>query len=386
MLSASSARPLWDRTAEWDCRLAMIESARKFLYLSTFYIEYDRFGTEALAAILRAQRRGVAVNLLIDGFGQTLGNVVMSAQQRQALTTKLKELRAAGATVTTYRPQRFMQRYLGGGQHVKIQVTEAGEAIFGSSNLTQSSFQGWNEYSVAMRGPIVTTLLKSYALTGGTVDATHLRQLEDVAQAAATQQPAIELEYWFCNPNLGQGAFGALGWRGANSVTDRLLTMMQQARESIEITSFYFKPIPVLMNAVIAAARRGVQVDIYHSHRDALPATDLAWIAAATSYQRLLSAGVRIIENRHGEHSKIVLVDRNHVAFGSYNFEDAAHDRLAEAMIASHDARLVTPAAAIFDELQRDPDNLHVTADTMAALPKPLQKRITRYGRFKRWM
>jgi cardiolipin synthase len=364
----------------------MIETARQFLYLSTFYIEYDRFGVEALAAALRAQRRGVAVNLLIDGFGQTLGNVVMSAQNRKALTSGLQELQAAGATVTVYRPKRFMQRYVGGGQHVKIQVSEAGEAIFGSSNLTRSSFEGWNEYSVALRGPVVTTLLQSYGLTGGVVHATHLRQLDDIAQSASAKQPAIELEYWFCNPNLTQGAFGPLGWRGKNAITERLLEMVEQARERIEITSFYFKPILALMNAVVAAARRGVQVDIYHSHRDALPATDLAWIAAAASYKHLLSSGVRIFENRHGEHSKIVLVDRDYVAFGSYNFEDAAHDRLAEAMIASHDARLVAPAAGIFDELQRDADNLHVTADTMAALPKPLQRRIAMYGRFKRWM
>jgi cardiolipin synthase len=386
MLSASCARPLWDRVVEWNCRLEMIETARQFLYLSTFYIEYDRFGIEVLAALLRAQRRGVAVNLLIDGFGQTLGNVLMSAQDRQALATGLQQLKAAGATVTTYRPKHFMQRRLGGGQHVKLQVSEAGEAIFGSSNLTQSSFEGWNEYSVALRGPVVTALLQSYRRIGGTVHATHLRQLDDVAQSAAAKLPAIELEYWFCNPNLAQGAFGPLGWRGPNAVTERLREMLDGARETIELTSFYFKPIPALMDAVVAAAGRGVRVDVYHSHREALPATDLAWIASAVGYKQLLSSGVRIIENRHGEHSKIVLVDRARVAFGSYNFEDAAHDRLAEAMLASHDPRLVAPAISIFDGLQRDPDNVIVTPATVAALPTSLQRRLARYGRFKRWM
>ena len=85
---------------------------------------------------------------------------------------------------------------------------------------------------------------------------------------------------------------------------------------------------------------------MYHSHRDALPATDLAWIAAAAHYPRLMKAGVRIYENRHGEHSKIVLIDNEWVAFGSYNFEHAAHDRLAEAMLASRDVRATQPAAA----------------------------------------
>lgn len=386
MLSASYARPLWDRAAEWNCRLEMIETAQQFLYLSTFYIEYDRFGAEVLAALLRAQRRGVAVNLLMDGFGQMLGNVVMPAQRRRELAARLQELKAAGATVTIYRPKRLIQRRVGGGQHVKIQVSEAGEAIFGSSNLTQSSFEGWNEYSVALRGPVVVTLLQSYQKIGGLVQATHLHQLRDATQSTAAKQSDIELEYWFCNPNLAQGTFGPLGWRGPNPVTERLLEMVNEASETIEITSFYFKPVLALMEAVIAAAQRGVKVDIFHSHREALPATDLAWIAAAAGYEKLLSSGVRIFENRHGEHSKIMLVDRTHVAFGSYNFEDAAHDRLAEAMLTSHDRRLVTPAATIFNELLRDTDNTIVTKATVAALPTPLQRRLALYGRFKRWM
>jgi phosphatidylserine/phosphatidylglycerophosphate/cardiolipin synthase-like enzyme len=91
MLSASRARPLWDRVAEWNCRLEMIETTRQFLYLSTFYIEYDRFGVAVLEALLRAQRRGVEINLLIDGFGQMLGNVVMSKQDRQALAIRWQQ-------------------------------------------------------------------------------------------------------------------------------------------------------------------------------------------------------------------------------------------------------------------------------------------------------
>ena len=80
MPSASSLRPLWDRAAEWDCRLAMIREATEFLYLSTFYIEHDRYGTELLAALLDARQRGVAVNLLVDGFGQMLGGALMTPE------------------------------------------------------------------------------------------------------------------------------------------------------------------------------------------------------------------------------------------------------------------------------------------------------------------
>ena len=66
MTAASALIPLWNRAAEWDRRLAMVQQARSFLYLSTYYVEYDAYGTAMLSALIAAQRRGVAVNLLID--------------------------------------------------------------------------------------------------------------------------------------------------------------------------------------------------------------------------------------------------------------------------------------------------------------------------------
>lgn len=382
MTTASALVPLWNRAAEWERRLGMVRQAQSFLYLSTYYVEYDAYGMAMLSALIAAQRRGVAVNLLVDGFGQRLSGVLMSRADLGALAAMLSDLQRAGGIVTTYRPPRRAQRWLGGGQHVKIQVSEAGEALFGSSNLSHSSFEQWNEYSVALRGPVVRTLLESYRDIGGRVHEPHLRQLADVEHAAAD----LPLDYWLCNPNSGQGIFGPLGWRGVNVVTDRLAERIAGARLSIGLTSFYFKPVEPLVSALADAARRGVQVEVHHSHRDALPATDLAWIAAAAHYDRLMAAGVRIYENRRGEHSKIVLIDDAWVAFGSYNFEHAAHDRLAEAMLASGDARAIAPAAEIFAGLRTCPDNLLVTPEILASLPAGLRARRRLLGPFKRWM
>lgn len=385
MPTASALVPLWNRAAEWQRRLAMIDEARAFVHLSTFYIEHDAYGTAILAALRRAQRRGVSVSLLVDAFGQRLGGVLMSAAQRAALAAELDDLRAAGGTVTVYAPAYQVQRLLGGGQHVKIQVSEAGEAIVGSSNLTKTSFEAWNEYAVAVRGPIVATLLESLRDFGGTVPPTHLATL--AAGARADSAPAdLALDYWYCNPNLTQGWTGPFGWRGDNAVTTRMIAMLDGARTSARITSFYFKPVAPLLDAVLRAARRGVRVEVFHSHRDALPATDLAWIAAAASYPQLLDAGVRIHEHRRGEHSKIVLIDDAWAAFGSYNFEDAAHDRLGELMLESRDQRAVAPLQAIFDELRRDPENVLVTRESFGALPPRVAARVARYGRFKWWM
>lgn len=383
MTSASALVPLWDRAAEWQRRLAMIREARSFLYLSTFYLEYDAYAIELIGALGAAAKRGVAVQLLVDGFGQKLGGIVMSREQRASLREALARLESCGATVVWYHAPRRVQRTVGGGQHVKIQVSEAGEALLSSGNVTRVSYEEWNEYAVAVRGAVVRVLTESLTAIGGIVAPAHLEMLS--AQAANDAED-LAIDYWFFNPNPAQGWRGPFGWRGSNPVTERLIEMLDAAQRSVLISSFYFKPTGMLMDAVLRAATRGVRVEVFHSHREALPTTDLAWIAAAVNYDRLLSAGVAIYENRRGEHSKIVLVDNAWAAFGSYNFEDAAHDRLAEAMLASRDPRAVAPIVEIFDGLRDDPRNVLVTPATFKDLPHALRARVRRLGWLKRWM
>ena len=74
----------------------MVREAKRFLYLSTYYIEYDQYGVELLAALLEARRRGVAVNLLVDRFGQRLGGVLMTRDIRAALAVRLADLAGRG--------------------------------------------------------------------------------------------------------------------------------------------------------------------------------------------------------------------------------------------------------------------------------------------------
>ena len=110
MTAASALVPLWNRQAEWQRRLAMIADAQKFIYLTTYYIEYDDYGIGLLRALQAAQRRGVAVALLVDTFGQRMGGVLMTDEHRSALNRELDVLRADGGIVQFYDPPRLAQR------------------------------------------------------------------------------------------------------------------------------------------------------------------------------------------------------------------------------------------------------------------------------------
>jgi cardiolipin synthase len=380
--TASSLDILWDRQAEWRERLTMITQARQFVYVSLFYLEFDDYGRPFVEALTDAARRGVRVQLIIDGFGQRLGGVLMSKRTRAALDAAFDQLRRAGGDVRFYRPPHQLQRWMGAGHHYKIQISDAGAGLLASGNVTKSSFDGWNECAVRCRGAIVPVLLERAATIGGEVASADL----DALRSLPAGPTAIPIDFWFCNPNDAQGPGGLLTWDGRNYLTDRMVEMVEAATRSLAITSFYFKPTPRLLAAVVAAAKRGVRVEVFHSHRDALPATDLAWIASAACYPELLAAGVVIHERVAGEHSKIVLVDDAWVALGSYNFEDAAHDRLAEAMLATRDTAVVESVAAIIDRLRSAPGWCRVTPEVIDAWPLRLRRRVRWLGRFKRWL
>lgn len=267
--------------------------------------------------------------------------------------------------------------------HVKIQVSEAGRAIFGSSNIAHHSFCRWNEVSLEIEGAIVVDLLQEACRFAGF-------SAQDTA-ALAAQLPAkssaesIPLRYVREDPEERCGAlfpFGAVD----NRLTMDLVELIDRAQRSLRITAFYCKPAPMLKAALLRACRRSVDVEIFHSHRDSLEVSQLPWISASAQYASLLKAGARIYENLAGEHSKIILVDDREVAVGSYNFEHAAHDRLVEAMVFSEDATLCASFDALFESLRRSPDNLLLPAGWHGELPVSLQLKRWLYRPLQRWI
>jgi cardiolipin synthase len=136
----------------------------------------------------------------------------------------------------------------------------------------------------------------------------------------------------------------------------------------------------------LAAAHRGVRVEIFHSHVEALPETRLAWLAAASDYDELLAAGIDIYESRHGEHSKIILIDDQLAIFGSYNLEHAADDRLAEAMLSSSDDRVVHAIREVLDACASSSAFSSVTRSSLAGMHWKLRVGRRVVGPLRRWL
>lgn len=365
--------PLSDPKAEWHERLHMIREARHFIYASTYFLQHDRYGLEYVAALQAACRRGVNVTLVIDGFGQVLSTSLMSKKEIQDGKKALRELSALGARVVFYQLRSPLKRILGSGNHIKIQLSDAGTALFASGNISATSYEQWREFSVLVEGKIVARLLEEFCRLGVVVCQEHKNHLEGTVSTGKT------LGYLSHHPTLDRHWLNPICLKEKNRLTHYLADVIRNAQTHIALTTLYFKPAPVLVDAMIAAANRGVKIEIFHSHAHALGVSMLPWIPSFYLYEQLCAAGIDIYERPACEHSKIMLVDDALAAFGSYNFEYAADDRLAEAMMISADPLILEHFRQVFTGLRQE---LH---DKKVTCPKECLLNLTTWQKMQLW-
>ncbi len=383
-LTATRVSVITNREDEWSLRMEMVNRAQRFLVLTTYYLGNDERGCRMADALLAAVHRGVRVILVVDRFGQRLAQNLSRPSGNTGLEERLRDIAAAGGLIVRYSPLALRHRLIGGGLHVKIQVSDGGVAVFGSSNIAHHSFAQWAEVSLKLEGDIVAHLLREacrFARLSGEETAL-LTGFLPLPPASGTTR---HLRYVREDPAEQSGPLFPFG-TVPNRLTDELVKLVDGARQSLRIASLYCKPAPVLKAALMRACRRGVDVEIFHSHRDSLGVTHFPWISASIHYESALNAGARIYENHAGEHSKLLLVDDREVAVGSYNLEHAAHDRLIEAMIFSDDVEICGHFRALFERMRHNPGNTELTSHWLREIPLQLQFKRWLYRPLQRWM
>ncbi|NCY12068.1 MAG: cardiolipin synthase, partial [Burkholderiaceae bacterium] len=98
-----------------------------------------------------------------------------------------------------------------------------------------------------------------------------------------------------------------------------LLSAILDARQELVITTPYFVPDEGLVQALMAAAHRGVKVKLIVPRLN--DSTLVAW-SSRSFYSVLLGAGVEIAEFKGGLlHTKSLLIDERIAIFGSVNFD-----------------------------------------------------------------
>jgi cardiolipin synthase A/B len=138
----------------------------------------------------------------------------------------------------------------------------------------------------------------------------------------------------------------SIGWDDIHTVW---YVLMRSARHRIQLQSAYFSPDPPLIEALAAAAERGVEVDILvpGPHAD----KRVTQLASEASYSELVSRGVRVWNYQPSMlHTKVMIVDDTAALIGSSNVNRRSLDHDEEVALVVLDQPTVTTLQRHFDE------------------------------------
>ena len=136
---------------------------------------------------------------------------------------------------------------------------------------------------------------------------------------------------------------------GSESMRLMYLMAITAARGSIHLSSSYFVPDELTVNALVAAARRGVKIRIVTPGTDI--DTEIVRKASRSLWGPMLEAGIEIAEYQPTMfHSKVMVVDALLVSVGSTNFDERSFRLNDEANLNVMDPAFAQRQIEIFEQ------------------------------------
>ncbi|AKH37958.1 MULTISPECIES: cardiolipin synthase ClsB [Nitrosomonas] len=285
-----------------------IDEANKEIHLQTYIFKYDLTGIRIASALKRAAQRGVAVHLLIDGFGS------LSFPQKA-----IDNLIATGVQVMHYRKEVFsfrFRRHRLRRMHRKLVVIDARIAFVGGINII-NDYQKPGEpiprfdYAVKIEGPLLATIHSSARRLWMLVAWAHFKkrwithlELQPITKPVGNQRAAFVIR-----DNL----------RHRRDIERSYLKAIATAYNEIIIANAYFLPGRNFRQALIHAARRGVSVILLLQGKIEYR---IQYHASRALYDNLLDAGIKIYEYRKSFlHAKVAVIDQYWSTVGSSNID-----------------------------------------------------------------
>jgi cardiolipin synthase A/B len=292
---------------------AAMAAARDHINLETYILEAGEVGERLATLLERKVGEGVKVNVLYDSVG-SLG------------TPKeyFERLRAAGVGVCAFNPVYDLAK-LNNRDHRKILIVDGRTAFTGGINISASyarssasmrrdqsktqeekAKEGWRDTQVQAEGPVAARFQRLF------LDAWALQDCGPAGPAAffpaSARRGAAEMRVVSADPLDRE-----------SEMYGQLLAAVGRARSRVWLNVGYFVPDPGIKQALMEAARRGVDV------RLVVPGYSDFWApvyAGRSHYKELLAAGVHIHEWREAlMHAKTAVVDSAWSSIGSTNLD-----------------------------------------------------------------
>lgn len=301
-LNGNQLRLIADGGVLRDTLIDLIARAHHSLKLYYYIFADDGSGAMVRDALIAAQRRGVTVTLMIDGFG--------SADTPDAFFAPLVEAGGHFARFGTRRSTRYLIR-----NHQKMAIADDKRLMIGGFNIEDGYFgipadDCWRDLGLLIEGDQVQAMTRWYGQLW--------RWVSTSKQRFRTLRAMVR--QW--HPALHHHPDDPFRWL-VGGPTRRLSPWAQVVKHDLEkakrvdMIAAYFSPGRGMLKRIARAARRGGARIILPTRSD-----NGATIAAARLlYGPLLKRGVEIYEYQPCKlHMKLIVID-DAVFVGSANFD-----------------------------------------------------------------
>ena len=342
-LGVAGARPQAVVRFESDGEAALaqlqrvIGSARHTLDLCTYVLGDDEVGAAVAAALADRARAGVRVRLLVDSIGS-----LKSAHSHDAM------LKNAGVRTRLFMPAlgRPGRGRVNLRNHRKLLIAD-GEVVWsGGRNLANEYFIGrvgeppWLDLSFAAEGALAAQAQAlfdgDWRIARGSRQALRLGYAERFARQQALEQPSDAADY-AAAPSTDATFTSLAQWvpSGPDFHEDVLHALLVSAafhaEQRLLLATPYYVPDEAVQEALVLAAKRGLQITLLLPRRSNHRLAD--W-ARGRAVRELVEAGVDVRLLPAMLHAKAVVVDDVLALCGSANLDSRSLFINYEAMAA----------------------------------------------------
>jgi cardiolipin synthase len=310
-----------------------IAEARHEVLIETFILFEDKVGLELQRVLIDAARRGVRIDLSVDGWGSPS----FSPQYIGALVEAGVELRVLDPAPRWSPGRLHMFRRM----HRKIVVADGRIAFVGGINFSADHLDDFGpeakqDYSIRIEGPLAARI-RGFAIA----------QLDRAGRRGRVRlpvpDPGGEAEAMFVTRDNS---------RHRDAIERQYRAAIHSARREVIIANAYFFPGYRLLQAMRRAARRGVRVKLILQGQPDMP---IVRYAAATLHAYLMRAGIQIHEYcKRPLHGKVALIDDEWATVGSSNLDPLSLALNLEANVIVRDRAFARALRGALDRLMRD--------------------------------
>jgi cardiolipin synthase len=331
ILPGNRVTPLQNGVEIFPAMLNAIASARQSINLETYVYWSGNMGDVFTDALAERARAGVEVNVLLDW----VGSIPLSADL-------ISRMQSAGVNFERYhKPQWWALRRLNQRTHRKLLIVDGRIGFTGGAGIADEwtgnaeSPRHWRDTHFQVEGPAVGQLQSAFTDNWLKTSAKILhdeRYFPELKPAGDT----------YCQ------VFKSSADEGAESLRLMYLLSIAAATRRILIGNAYLVPDELAIEALCAARRRGVLVEIIvpGEHID----NRLVRLASQRTWGRLLDADIAIYEYLPTMyHTKLMIVDERWLVVGSTNFDNRSFRLNDEVSLNVLDSRLVDDQARHFE-------------------------------------